>query len=632
VDTTLQDPLVGRVLDGRYHVNSRLARGGMATVYLALDSRLDREIALKVMHPGLAEDEEFVSRFIREARSAARLSHPNVVAVHDQGADAGHVFLAMEYVSGRTLRDLLRERGRLSVREALDVLESVAAALGAAHHAGLVHRDVKPENVLLADDGRIKVADFGLARAVSAASNLTSATGVVMGTVAYLAPEQVDRGIADPRSDVYAAGILLFEMLTGAKPYRGESAIQIAYQHVHDDVPPPSSVVPALPQQVDALVARATCRDPDGRPEDARRLLTEVALARRSLSDAHLDAIPAPLRQGDGDAEHTVVVPIALPGRQRRGPPRSPADPEPLPARRRERRSHRGGTALVLVLLLAAALSVAAWWVVAGPGAYTAAPRLIELPEDEAAAKARAEGFSMRVTARSFDETMPAGHVISTEPGPTESIRRNGTIGVVLSKGPERYAVPELRGKTRAEAGALLRATHLTMGAVTQAYHDTIERDRVISTTPTSGIRLKRDQAVGVVISKGVEPVVVPDVVGDRVEQAKTVLAEAPLRFTVKEIYNEKVAVGRVISQRPASGGKAPKNSEVALVVSKGPPPVPVPVVVGYSLGEARRMLIAAGFGAPRVYNLPGGPDRVLDQSPNGGSAPKGSSITLSVF
>jgi eukaryotic-like serine/threonine-protein kinase len=233
VDTTVRDPLVGQVLDGRYRVESRLARGGMATVYEAVDERLDRTIALKVMHPGLAEDEQFVSRFIREAKAAARLSHPNVVAVFDQGADGGHVFLAMEYVAGRTLRDLMREHGRLSPRQALEVLEPVLAALGAAHHAGIVHRDVKPENVLLADDGRVKVADFGLARAVTSSTSHTATSGILMGTVAYLSPEQVERGVADQRSDVYAAGILLYEMLTGVKPYDGETAIQVAYRHVH---------------------------------------------------------------------------------------------------------------------------------------------------------------------------------------------------------------------------------------------------------------------------------------------------------------------------------------------------------------------------------------------------------------
>ncbi|MFP5345811.1 MAG: protein kinase domain-containing protein, partial [Actinomycetes bacterium] len=231
MDTTLSDPLVGRVLDGRYTVESRIARGGMATVYLATDNRLDRDVALKVMHPHLADDEQFVARFHREAKSAARMSHPSIVAVYDQGTDDGAVYLAMELVPGRTLRDLLDERAPLPPGEALDLLAPVLDALAAAHRAGIVHRDVKPENVLLTEDGGVKVADFGLARAASSAHTGTS-TGMLIGTVAYLSPELVLRGIADARTDVYAAGIMLFEMLTGRRPYVGEVPIQVAYQHV----------------------------------------------------------------------------------------------------------------------------------------------------------------------------------------------------------------------------------------------------------------------------------------------------------------------------------------------------------------------------------------------------------------
>jgi len=227
--------LVDRVLDGRYRVLSRLADGGMATVYVALDQRLDREVALKVMRPDLAKDEAFVSRFRREARSAAKLSHPNVVAVYDQGEDDGEVFLAMELVNGLTLRQVMQAEGPMTPRAALDVIDPVLQALGAAHSAGLIHRDVKPENVILRDDGMVKVADFGLARAMAAGTANTQ-TGVLLGTVAYLSPEQVERGIADARSDVYAAGLLLFEMLTGSKAFIGDSAIHVAYQHVHNDV------------------------------------------------------------------------------------------------------------------------------------------------------------------------------------------------------------------------------------------------------------------------------------------------------------------------------------------------------------------------------------------------------------
>ncbi|MGK5632786.1 protein kinase domain-containing protein, partial [Streptomyces sp. URMC 123] len=289
MDTTLQDPLVGQVLDGRYRVDARVAAGGMATVYRALDTRLDRVLALKVMHPALADDASFVERFIREAKSAARLDHANVVGVFDQGTDGAHVYLAMEYVAGCTLRDVLRERGALRPRAALDVLEPVLAALGAAHLAGLVHRDMKPENVLIGDDGRVKVADFGLARAVD---TTTAATGPLLGTASYLAPEQIAHGTADARVDVYACGILLYEMLTGGKPHTGENPARILYRHLHEDVPPPSAAVPGLAPELDALVAAATARDPGLRPADAVALLALARAAAERLTAEQLDAIP----------------------------------------------------------------------------------------------------------------------------------------------------------------------------------------------------------------------------------------------------------------------------------------------------------------------------------------------------
>src|SRR4051794_32257885 len=267
MDTTVADPLVGQVLDERYLVRSRIARGGMATVYHAHDRKLDRPVALKVMHANLASDEGFVRRFIDEAKHAAALSHPNVVAVYDQGTDKGHVFLAMEYVPGRNLRDVLNERGRLGPREALQIMQPVLAALSAAHRAGLVHRDVKPENVLLTADGLVKVADFGLARAETAGKQ--TKTGMIIGTVAYLAPEQVISGDADARTDVYAAGIMLFELLTGRQPHQGGTPLAVAYKHVNETVPLPSSIIAGLPPQLDALVATATSHDPARRPTDA---------------------------------------------------------------------------------------------------------------------------------------------------------------------------------------------------------------------------------------------------------------------------------------------------------------------------------------------------------------------------
>lgn len=305
VDTSVQDPLVGQMLDGRYLVEGRIAVGGMATVYRAMDTRLDRELALKVMHPRLAEDAVFVERFIREAKAVAKLAHPNVVGVFDQGADGTYVYLAMEYVAGCTLRDVLRERGALQVHAALDILEPVLAALGAAHRAGLVHRDMKPENVLIGDDGRVKVADFGLVRAIDTKTSVS--TGVVLGTVSYLAPEQIGHGTVDQRADVYACGVVLYEMLTGRKPYDGDTPMKVMYQHVNEDVPAPSAVMPTVPPLLDALVARACARLQQARPADAVELLAEARTARAALSPEELDARPG------GASAQAAPVPVPVP-------------------------------------------------------------------------------------------------------------------------------------------------------------------------------------------------------------------------------------------------------------------------------------------------------------------------------
>ena len=281
MDDTLADPppaspvlSVGRLLDGRYAVTARIAHGGMATVYLATDTRLDREVALKVMHAELARDEEFVRRFIGEAKSVARLSHQNVVAVFDQGADGSFLYLAMEYVPGRTLKEVLRDRGRFSPATALEIMTGVLAGLAAAHASGIVHRDIKPENVLLTADGRVKVADFGLARAQSAAGHTRA--GLLIGTVSYVPPEQVTGGSTGPGGDVYSAGVMLFELLTGRLPFTGDTPLAVAYQHVNTDIPAPSTLVPGIPAEVDQLVLAATSRDPARRPADAGEFLRAV--------------------------------------------------------------------------------------------------------------------------------------------------------------------------------------------------------------------------------------------------------------------------------------------------------------------------------------------------------------------
>ncbi|MEO5652053.1 MAG: protein kinase, partial [Marmoricola sp.] len=311
------DALTGRVLEGRYRVGPKIARGGMATVYEATDLRLDRTVAVKVMHEGLADDEEFVRRFQREARSAARLAHHNVVAVFDTGDDNGTLFLVMEYVPGLTLRDVIRKEAPMSPAKALAVIEPVLSALAAAHHAGILHRDVKPENVLMADDGRVKVADFGLARAINSETQHTATGGILIGTVSYLSPELVVNGKADARADVYAAGVLIYEMLTGHKPHQADSPIQVAYKHVHEDIPAPSASTRGIPAYVDALVARATARDVDLRPADAGVLLHQVRRVRNALDhgvvdDADLLADLTPTTPVGGERTPTGELPAQI--------------------------------------------------------------------------------------------------------------------------------------------------------------------------------------------------------------------------------------------------------------------------------------------------------------------------------
>lgn len=633
----MQDPLLGRLLDGRYRVQSRIAKGGMASVYLAVDTRLDRTVAVKAMHAGLAADESFRSRFIREAKSAARLSHPNVVAVYDQGTDGDTVFLTMEHVEGRTLRDLLRQRRRLTPRQAIDVLEPVLAALGAAHRAGLVHRDVKPENVLLADDGRIKVADFGLARAVTASSSATATQGMLIGTVAYLAPEQVERGVADPRSDVYAAGVLLFEMLTGSQPFDGETPIQVAYQHVHSDVPAPSSRVPGLPRELDDLVRRATSRDPDQRPADADRLLAELSAVHRALPDEALDAAPAtadtlvvPLPAGAparADVAPTAVVAQPGPrgGSDVAARPTSDTGPLPVPRRRR-----RGGlVALLVVLLLAVAGGVAGWYLGAGPGAYTTAPGVLGLTEQAAQAKLETQGLHSRSGTPVFSETVAAGKVVSTDPEPGGKVRKGGTVTLVLSKGKERYEVPDLAGKPLDQAKTALSDLHLT-ATVTQAYDETIPSGTVIRTDPEPGTPLKRGAPVTLVVSKGRQPIPVTDWTGKPADQATADLQDKGLKVTTRQTYSDTVLAGSVVSQSPDSGTLY-RGDTVTLVVSQGPPLVQVPDVRDKKASEARKILEKAGFQVEqrgtRIL------DRVLGQSPGAGEkAPKGSVVTITTI
>jgi beta-lactam-binding protein with PASTA domain/serine/threonine protein kinase len=630
----------------------------MATVYLALDTRLDREVAIKVMHAHLANDSQFTARFIREAKAAARLSHPNVVQVYDQGAEGDLLYLAMEHLRGRTLREVLAERGVLTPREALTVLDPLLDALSAAHHLGIIHRDIKPENVILTDDGRVKVADFGLARVTTTG---TSTTGVLLGTVAYLSPELVVHGVADARSDVYAAGIMLFEMLTGQLPFSGGAPIQVAYQHVNDQVPAPSTVVPHLDPRLDDLVAASTARDPDERPADAGELLVRARTVQAELTLQQLDARPTPPQTSQDDVTTSHATEVfgapgapqhtrALPGLglgtspdQMSGPalPIGPSDrdlvTEVTPSDAEDaalaallrRRRVIGMSALLTVLALALALAGTAWYFAIGPGAYTPTPSVAGLTVTVASEQLKAKG--LRSTQVDVFDGAAAGIVVSTKPGAGRPVRKDGTVQLHVSRGPEFVTVPPVVGRTESEAHEALATAHLSVGQTQQQFSDRPPGE-VLTVDPEVGRQTRNGTAVTLTLSKGPQPVDVPSVVGASRIEAELKLRASRLGVTYgPPVFDETVPEGFVISQTPADGTLLP-GEKVTLVLSKGPPLVAVPDVVGKQYVEARIILRAAGFNVRRTDVLGGIFGTVRMQAPGAGTkAPKNSTIVLTI-
>ncbi|MGW6239152.1 Stk1 family PASTA domain-containing Ser/Thr kinase [Streptomyces sp. NPDC055094] len=633
MDTTLKDPIVGHLLDGRYRVDARIAVGGMATVYRAVDIRLDRVLALKVMHPALAADATFVERFIREAKSVARLSHPNVVAVFDQGAEGAYVYLAMEYVAGCTLRDVLRERGALRPRAALDILEPVLAALGAAHRAGFVHRDMKPENVLIGDDGRVKVADFGLVRAVG---DVTNTTGSILGTVSYLAPEQIEHGTSDTRVDVYACGVVLHEMLTGAKPHGGDTPAQVLYRHLNEDVPAPSAAVPGLAVELDELVAAATARAPEVRPADAVALLGLAREARAALTDAQLDAVPPRARpepvDGAGADNRTAVIPRirSVEPAEDETPNRTSRlemAPSPDAPGRRLVMPRRGVVAAVVAVLLVLGVGTGVWYI--NSGQFTRVPSLLGQSEREATKRLSDAGLEVKVT-KDFSDSFARGTVMGSDPAPRARIRGNGSVTVVISRGPEVVKVPDLESMPLGEARRALKKVGLAAGVVTREFDDDIQQGTVISSAPASGSGVRPDSGVALVVSKG-SPVDVPDVTGESVEDATAELEDQGLTVKVAaERVNSPEDAGSVARQSAAEGARLARGDTVTLTVSQGPRMISVPDVTGKTTDEATKLLKEAGFEVTVDRGFPFLGKTVEQQSVEGGQeAPEGSTITI---
>jgi eukaryotic-like serine/threonine-protein kinase len=641
MDDTLADPLTGRLLDGRYAVTARIAHGGMATVYRATDTRLDREVALKVMHAELSRDEDFVRRFIGEARSVARLSHQNVVAVFDQGADGPFLYLAMEYVPGRTLKELLRDSGRFPPATALEIMAGVLDGLAAAHASGIVHRDVKPENVLVTADGRIKVADFGLARAQSAAGHTRA--GLLIGTVAYVPPEQVTGGTTGPRGDVYSAGVMLFELLTGRQPFTGDTPLSIAYQHVNSGVPAPSTVAPGIPAAVDQLVLAATSRDPAHRPADAGEFLRAVRRVRGGLAESSgLTGVMGAGVQGLTEAPWlSLGTPAAANGVADHGPGsswaefRAPAseDSHTLVVDREGGGRHQGGREpflgrwlfgprlliLVLVVALGLGIGIGGWWLFSGR--FTDVPAVAGVTVGQATAVLTADGFTVRQGARVHSNTVAKGRVIGTSPA--GRVAKGATITLVVADGPFTSVVPTVRGKTQAAAQSALQHVHLV--ATVQKVGSSAPLGTVIGTSPPAGTTWPQTKTVTILVSSGPP---LPNFTGMSFDAAQQVAGQYNVNLKQQPDGNSQQPAGVITSQKPAAGATYRPGQTVVVRVSTGPQLVPVPSPIGMTVEQATQVLQAAGFQVKVNRYFLG--NKVFDFSPVG-QAPRGSTITLDV-
>jgi serine/threonine-protein kinase len=595
--------LTGNLIDGRYQLLRQMDAGGMATIYEAIDTRLDRRVAVKIMHAHLAQDEQFVERFIREAKAAAALSHPNIVAVQDQGWNQSGipaVFIVMELVDGYTLREYLNERGKIAVADGIKFLLPILSALGAAHRLGIVHRDVKPENILVSKEGRIKITDFGLAKGAMIGSTMTAESSVILGSVSYLSPEQVSRGIADSRSDVYSAAITAFEIFTGSKPFEGEEPIQIAFMHVNSRVPRISSLIPDVPKELDDLIFAATSVDPDERPRDCQIFHSQLLAISQSLNPSapqlslELDIPIAPMREkrkkkpSGKFSQLTEKISLTLPSTE--------SKESTVQVRERRKVSKRVRRNRWIAAGLAVLLGITTWWVLIGPGASVKFPSVVGATTEQANSTLSALGLSTAIIEERFDEDIAKGRVISTDPSAGDSIAPGGTVDLVVSKGAERYLIPSLINLTPEAAVNLLAKSPLKVGEITEVYDAKVPKGFVISSNPAQGAKVKRDTVVDLVVSKGIETFNLASFVGTNGEQALNELTDAGFDVTITYAFDEKAMPGEVISQKPAAGAALPKGAAVEIFVSKGSAFVYIPNVMRYTQERATALLEDLGL------------------------------------
>jgi eukaryotic-like serine/threonine-protein kinase len=616
----VSDTLINTLFDGRYRIIRKLGSGGMANVYLAEDQELGRRVAIKILNERHANDEQFVERFRREAKNAAGLSHPNIVSIYDRGEAEGTYYIAMEFLDGRSLKELINARGPAPVHVAIDYARKILDALRFAHRNGIVHRDIKPHNVIVDAEGRVKVTDFGIARAGT--SQMTE-VGSIIGTAQYLSPEQAKGAPVDQTSDLYSVGIVLYELLTGKVPFTGDSSVEIAMKHISATPAPPSSLRPDIPEDLDLIVLRALAKTPEERYPSAEEMDKDLARVAQGLSVS---------RETEEAATQILSRSQLTPATMVAAPPRPPT--EVLYEYEQPRRGRPVWPwLLVLLLLLAAALT--GWFVyqqvrdeLADAGTV-GVPYLIDLRETQAVGQVLDEGLEPNVI-REPNAEVEAGFVFEQNPTFGEKVDPGSTVDIKVSTGPPQTEVPDVIGQSRDEAVAALARADLE-AKIVEVYSEK-ESGTVTGQNPRGGESVKVGTRVQINVSKGARPLTVPSVVGQPYEAAESVLQGAGFKVARRDVDSTEPA-GTVVDQQPTAGVTAPAGTTVTLSVSKGPAEEQVPDVVNSAEGDAIATIEASGFTANVVREATDDPALdgfVIRQDPKGGKrAPQGSAVTI---
>jgi eukaryotic-like serine/threonine-protein kinase len=619
-DPRIHEPAAGRedvIIDGRYRLLRRVGSGGMADVWCAEDLQLGRQVALKLLHRRFSEDPEFVERFKREASSAASLQHPNVVSVYDRGEFDGTYYIAMEYLPGRSLKQIVREEAPLDPLRAIDLTVQILRAARFAHQRGVVHRDIKPHNVIVDDEGRAKVTDFGIARA--GASDMTE-TGSIMGTAQYLSPEQAQGHAVSPQSDLYAIGIVLYEMLTGRVPFDGESAVTIALKQVAEAPVPPSAWNPAVPAELDAIVMRALEKDPAARFISADEFIGALQGAADRIASGEALA-PGTVAFGAVGGEIPPPVQDITPY----------APPDEPDGKGRKRRRWPWIVAAIALLCIAGGLIA-----LAATGAFEGTPKVV-VPKvvglNATTAQTVLERSGFKADIQRFVNPAPPDEVFGQDPGAGAKADKGSTVVVRVSQGPAQRVVPDVIGDASKDAKKALKEAGFKV-KTQEEFSESVPQGSVIRTIPGAGEKADQGSEVTTVVSKGTQPVTVPDVVGDSRDTATSTLQNAGFKVDTTEQESADTTPGNVLSQNPTAGTSAGKGSTVTITVAKAPPQVAVPDVTGQRRGAATDALRAAGFKV--AVNEQPVQDQsqdgfVISQQPGGGKADQGSTVTITI-